>query len=79
MGTLSFHGSSATIAYASSFLWPRPLASFPQLLLQAQCLDTKVLDVAHNLRRKSTENTKILLTEATCNCVLSKVVHTNRE
>ena len=55
MGTLSFHGSSATKAYASTFLWPRPLVSFPQLQLQAQCLDTKVLDVAHNLCRKSTK------------------------
>ena len=58
MGALSFHGSSATIAYASTFLWPRPLAAFPQLQLQAQRLDTKVLEVAHNLCRKSTENTE---------------------
>ena len=66
MGTLSFHGSSATIAYTSTFLWPRLLGSFPQLQLQAQRLDTKVLEVAHNLCRKGTENTKVFLREGTC-------------
>ena len=44
---------SATMSYASTFLWPHPLGSFPQLQLQAKHLDTKVLEVAH---RKSTEN-----------------------
>ena len=75
MGTLCFHGSSSTIVYASTFLWLHPLAAFPQLQLQAQRLDTKVLDIAHNLCRKGTKKYKKAFSQKTHACVC-KPTHT---